>query len=101
KKSLTVFCAFLLAGSLFAQNWKKDMADPGRNFYTTQQEFYKDLQGAEKDIRKDGKNPVDAKTTKGEKEQELPGYELFKRWENYMSPRVYPSGDVRQVTRSY
>src|ERR1039458_5373203 len=99
KKSLTVFCAFLLADSLFAQNWKKDMADPGRNFYTTQQEFYKDLQQSEKELRKEGKKQT--KATKGEKEQELPGYELFKRWENYMEPRVYPSGDVRQVSRAY
>ncbi len=72
---LTVFLFFTL--SSFAQkpvNWRDMGGNKGATFYQVQQDFYKYWQG---------KTPK-----KGE------GYKVFKRWENYMTPRVYPSGNL-------
>ena len=51
------------------------MLDPSINFYETQQEFESYWQN--KTIEK-GK-----------------GWKQFKRWENFISPRVYPDGIIR------
>jgi PKD repeat protein len=99
KISILVF-ALLFAGGIKAQNWKSHMSDASRNFYDTQKEFYKEYAKKEKESRKERNTEGKTKAEKAEMEQELPGYELFKRWENYMAPRVYPSGDIRQVTRA-
>jgi PKD repeat protein len=105
KKNLFTLVSLIFVCSLQAQDWKKHMADPSRNFYTTQKEFYQDLKQVKKAMsKKKSVHDKDKAANKGEQtdmEQEMPGYELFKRWESYMIPRVYPSGDVRQVTRTY
>jgi PKD repeat protein len=85
----------LLAYGIQAQNWKAHMADPNHNFYATQKEFYKALKKEEKELRKQ------EKSGKRIGEKEAPSYEIFKRWEDYMEPRVYPSGDVKQTTRAF
>ena len=51
------------------------------NFYEVQKDFNKQWQD---------KTPM-----KGE------GYKVFKRWENYMTPRVYPSGDISLPSTTY
>ena len=69
----------LLAGILLsfqfsqAQNWVEKLQNPSENFYTVQQEFNNYWQGRS--------------INKGE------GYNVFRRYENFMEPRVYPSGD--------
>ncbi|HEV7232409.1 MAG TPA: T9SS type A sorting domain-containing protein [Bacteroidia bacterium] len=100
KQLITGLTLLFFACSVQAQNWKAHMADPSHNFYATQKEFYKDLKQVEKEMRRKNRG-TESKAEKAEMEQEMPGYELFKRWENFMEPRVYPSGDVRQVTRAW
>ncbi len=57
------------------------MQDPGRNFYATVNEF--NNYWANRPMEK-GK-----------------GYKAFRRWEAFMAPRVYPSGDVTLPTQTY
>jgi PKD repeat protein len=64
-----------------SQLWVEMMKNPNANFYETQAEF--EAYWAGKTIQK-GK-----------------GYKAFKRWEHYMKPRVYPSGDVKLPSKSY
>jgi PKD repeat protein/photosystem II stability/assembly factor-like uncharacterized protein len=61
--------------------WVKMMQNPNANFYEVQQAFYEYWQG--KTIQK-GK-----------------GYKVFKRWEAYMTPRVYPTGEMTQASQAY
>jgi hypothetical protein len=64
---------FLLFPSLlFSQSWIDLMQDPSNNFYDTQKEFEDFWEN--KTIEK-GK-----------------GWKQFKRWENFIKPRVYPDG---------
>jgi PKD repeat protein len=101
KHTHTLLVFLFLTYALQAQNWKAHMADPRHNFYSTQKEFYKDLKKKEKELRREQRWAGLSRQEKAAQEQELPGYEVFKRWENFMEPRVYPSGDVRQVTRAW
>jgi PKD repeat protein len=66
---------------LLAQEWVQMMQDPNRNFYTTLNEF--NNYWANRPMEK-GK-----------------GYKAFRRWEAYMAPRVYPSGDVTLPSQTY
>ncbi|HRH11376.1 MAG TPA: hypothetical protein PLU73_07660, partial [Bacteroidia bacterium] len=73
KKAILLFI-FLLGKITYAQEWMAQNPDE-KNFYRIQSafnEYWKD-----KDITQKGK-----------------GYKQFKRWEAYMEPRVYPSGDI-------
>src|SRR3989344_243674 len=77
---------FVLFFPMFASgqgdtNWVQLMSDPTANFY--------DVQTAFNNYWKD--RPVE----KGK------GYKQFKRWENYMEPRVYPSGDMTLPSLTY
>ena len=65
----------------FSQIWVEMMKDPNANFYDIQAEFQDHWAG--KTIQK-GK-----------------GYKAFKRWENYMAPRVYPSGNITMPSQTY
>ena len=70
---LSVFLLlFLIVNTSFSQEWVRLFNDPAVNFYNVQREFYKYW---------DGKTP--------ERGQ---GWMIFKRWENFMEPRVYPTG---------
>ena len=71
----------VISYSSFSQIWVEMMKDPNANFYDIQAEFQNYWAG--KTIQK-GK-----------------GYKAFKRWENYMSPRVYPSGNITLPTQTY
>lgn len=62
-----------LSSMIFAQDWVKKMSDPNVNFYDAQREFQEYWQGKE--------------VPKGA------GWKPFKRWEYFMEPRVYPSGE--------
>jgi PKD repeat protein len=77
---------FLFTVSIFifnnshSQTWVEMMKDPDANFYETVQEFedYWSTRTIEK-----GK-----------------GYKPFRRWQDFMAPRVYPKGDVKQANRA-
>jgi hypothetical protein len=65
----------LFPSLLFSQSWIDLMQEPSNNFYDTQKEFEDFWQN--KTIEK-GK-----------------GWKQFKRWENFIAPRVYPDGVIR------
>ena len=71
------FLSFILPLFLFSQNsnWIDLMQDPNSNFYETQTAFNNFWEG--KTIEK-GK-----------------GWKQFKRWENFIEPRVYPQGIIQ------
>jgi Secretion system C-terminal sorting domain len=62
-------------------NWVTMMQDPKSNFYEVQKAFNMYWQG--KEIEK-GK-----------------GYKQFRRWEEFMKPRVYPSGNLTLPSTTY
>ena len=87
--NLTVLIMVLSRALLISQNikntsdaersWVEMMQDPAVNFYDVQKVF--------QTYWKDKK--VSAEESENEEEG---GWQQFKRWENYMEPRVYPSG---------
>ncbi len=83
KKSLLTFVILFFVGTMFSQktDWRKMMQDSNANFYDVQKAvnkfFSKHLKEAEE-----------------ENEDAEIGYEQYKRWEAFMEPRVYPSGDL-------
>ncbi len=58
------------------------------NFYTIQEAF----KNYEKEQIKNERDLRETKVTASE--GKFPGYTQYKRWENYMEPRVYPSGNI-------
>ena len=83
-----------------AQIWKSPMANSNTNFYTIQNAFNHDMRSTLRKIEREqtkGGNSVSSskKTTNNEEsEEEMEGYLQFKRWEHFMEPRVFPSGDL-------
>jgi PKD repeat protein len=101
-------CA-ITASSVQAQNWKDPLADPNSNFYSIQSNFYAEWGAREQQNNQarqdntllndkwpsnDPASPTAAPFMKG-------GYKQFKRWEYYMEPRVYPSGDITLPSTNY
>ena len=62
-------------------DWRKGANNRNATFGQLQAKFYKDWSGK--------------KPKKGE------GYKVFKRWENFMAPRVYPSGNLALPATTY
>ncbi|MEN9999793.1 MAG: hypothetical protein RI922_2783 [Bacteroidota bacterium] len=76
--------ALLIIGlnfSGFTQDYVQMMRDPNVNFYDVQQAFNAYWEGK---IIEKGK-----------------GYKAFRRWESYMAPRVYPSGNMTLPSQNY
>ncbi len=98
-KCISHFCFIgllnLMCLNLEAQNGKMNFMDPNENFYTTQKRLNKHFKKHEREEQRERKQAQrEGKGLVAEwEEQELGGYELYKRWEAYMEPRVYPSGD--------
>jgi photosystem II stability/assembly factor-like uncharacterized protein len=72
---LTGWILAFLPCFIYAQKWVEGMQDPKGNFYKVQEDFQK--YWSTRDITEKGK-----------------GYKAFKRWENFVERRVYPSGDL-------
>ena len=72
----------------FSQDWVKKMQDPSVNFYDVQKSFNKFW---EKEEKKEKFKSFFTFRNKTEEENE--GYVMYKRWEEHVAPRVYPSGD--------
>lgn len=79
----------------FSQSWIELMNDPSVNFYTVQKAFNKYEAKYEKALKKESKREKNAasSTIGDEDEGKVPGYMQYKRWEWFVEPRVYPSGD--------
>jgi PKD repeat protein len=80
---LLLLSVFTLSGTLLnhAQSWVEMMHDPNANFYDTKAAFDSAWSGIIPDKGK--------------------GYKVFKRWEDFMAPRVYPKGKVTDASRAY
>ena len=123
--SLTAILAFTVKTAV-SQTWVEKMQDPNVNFYDVQQSFNKYYKNKEQEHRKEEARereeaakkmakkksssatpiiPVKGGSTllPGEKaEEELAGgWEIFKRWESYMTPRLYPTGDRSVMTNAW
>ena len=71
-----------------SKSWLDLIQDKNASLYDIQKAFYADPE-----------NPFSGKTIAGkEEEQENGGYEQFKRYEYFASPRVYPSGNRSQLS---
>ena len=111
KKNLFYFIATVLF-ILTTSNAKSQKSvnfnynDANENFYKTQKRFNKyfkeHVRESEHERERSGTSGITAKSVVGSNEEvELGGYELYKRWEAFMAPRVYPSGDKTQASRAY
>ncbi|MCE3258979.1 MAG: hypothetical protein K0S12_620, partial [Bacteroidetes bacterium] len=82
KKIVLVFALITMTiGAARAQKWTEMMQDPDANFYDIVKEFdnyWKD-------------RPYE----RGK------GYKAFKRWQWFVEPRVYPSGNMKFASRGY
>ena len=78
---LYLFTYFSVCFTCYSQDYVQIMRNSNESFYTVQQAFntYWDDRAMEK-----GK-----------------GYKAFKRWEAYMEPRVYPSGNMTLPSQNY
>ncbi len=79
KKGIFILVGLALGIGIKAQSWVDKMHQTNANFYEIKAEFEAYWQG--KDATEKGK-----------------GYKVFKRWENFVERRVYPSGDLSQLS---
>ncbi|HEU4718708.1 MAG TPA: PKD domain-containing protein, partial [Bacteroidia bacterium] len=95
----------LLCGNLHSQTavWKQPMDHPEMSFYQIQQQFNHDMRFKQREIEREQRRESGQQTSAGkgvsgqqgaESEEDMESYVLFKRWEDFMAPRVYPSGDI-------
>jgi len=80
-------CVICISTGLFAQNWVSMMRDPNANVHDVQTAFYQWYDQHKND------NTGNAILRNGKGEAAEEGTELFKRWEYYMVPRTFPSGN--------
>ncbi|MBA3681095.1 MAG: T9SS type A sorting domain-containing protein [Bacteroidetes bacterium] len=75
-KKFTLLLLFnFVINTFFSQDWTEKMQDPNANFYQIQADF--NNHWSTRDNTEKGK-----------------GYKAFKRWENFVERRVYPSGNL-------
>lgn len=71
-----------------AQDWLNKLKDPSVNFYEVQKSFNNYYH------QKERKKKIKRIFSFGQHiEKKTEGYIMYKRWENYVAQRVYPSGD--------
>lgn len=74
--------------------WTDLSKNRGATFYDVQKSFKKEWKGRLREMAREKR--------RGEKEkEEAAGYEVYKRWESYMAPRVYPSGNLTLPSTNY
>ena len=103
KRILIILISIISGMCLHAQPWmgapylnitnKPDSAK-FHNFYEIQKAFKLYEEAFEKKITKENNNDDEDKG-------KFPGYKQFKRWEWFMEPRVYPSGDISLASTNY
>lgn len=81
KTCLPLLLLLLSSFVSFAQDWANKMQDPHANYYEIKSDF--ETYWSTRDVSEKGK-----------------GYKAFKRWENFVAPRVYPSGDLSLLNQT-
>ncbi len=89
-KTILLILFLLFIQKLNAQPWMDKIGKGNTNFYEIQKAFY--------DYYKEKKEKGDSVDNKEEYDGE---YTKFKRWEWFMEPRVYPSGDITLPSRNW
>jgi len=80
KKAFLLLSLLICAGAVHSQSWTKNIKEKkSSNFYTYQKAFNDYWKN------KDVDNDEELNCSEG-------GWQQFKRWENFMEPRVYPNG---------
>ena len=103
KALLTTLCFLSAVHLIVGQPWmerpylkaQRSNADYVPNFYDIQKAFSR----YEKKQQRLSGFQDDPQTIKDE--GKFPGYAQYKRWENYMEPRVYPTGDITLPSQTY
>lgn len=101
---MKIYCTLILSVFTFtietySQKWTEMMNDPSVNFYDVQKEFNKWFVITEKErenekARLTRNNYSEKNYTQQNEEKEIEGsWLLYKRWEAFVAPRVYGSGD--------
>jgi PKD repeat protein len=108
KSILLLCCGLSLFAALHSQDynrWIELKNTPGTNFYTIKQAFDSAWAGREAELRSERGQAVQSGRAHEREEREnekLDGtFFQYKRWEWYMAPRVYPSGDISLTTTTY
>jgi PKD repeat protein len=93
--------AFLLHGYSSAQDWSTPLSDATKTFYQVQADFYQQWGGVEQQLFQAREDDARMQSKFGDHSAAVTpmpstrgGYKQFKRWEYYMEPRCYPSGDL-------
>jgi hypothetical protein len=96
-KSLLIIIAMSFSGNVgIAQVIKKDT-----KLENIQKPNWREFGGNRKDITFMQLQNQFKKDWEGKKPQKGVGIKVFKRWEDYMAPRVYPSGDMSLPSNTY
>lgn len=82
KSILTLISGLVITSSIAQQDWREMMQDPNANFY---------------DIKK----AADAYWSTHDKDEKGCGYKPYKRWEAFMEPRVYPTGNMYLASQTW
>ena len=97
-RKILFYLLFLLCllsnNKIIAQDWIKKMQDPTVNFYDVQKSFNK--YWSKEDHKQKFKSFF---SFKKETEEENESAILYKRWEDYVEPRVFPYGDRSLIER--
>ena len=100
-RKLTLFFVFAFFGSeIFAQDWAKKMMDPNVNFYKVQKSFNKYQKKKEREEERERRRSAFKETPGTHDEEENEGLMLYKRWEYFVEPRVYPTGDRTLMSKA-
>jgi len=91
---LSFLSSVFLFSVSYSQQWMEMLQDPSVNFYDVQKEFNKSLSRYERKLKKE-KNINNA----DKEEMKMPGFMQYKRWEWFMEPRVYPTGDRTLISK--
>jgi hypothetical protein len=97
KKIYAFFVLSFLSLNLISQKWVDKMLEPGANFYDVQKAANKDFRER---IQEEQKKAARSKIV-GQEEEKESGYEIYKRLEYFMEPRVYPSGDMTLPSQNW
>ncbi|MDX2173592.1 MAG: T9SS type A sorting domain-containing protein [Bacteroidota bacterium] len=81
KKNIFLIAFVIVISNAFSQKWVEMASEPNANLYEIQKEFYSFFK--DKDISE--------KST---------GYKVFKRWEYFVRPRVYPTGNLSVMSQT-
>jgi hypothetical protein len=101
--ALTALLLLFISATTTAQNakWQKLSSNKNATFYDVQKDFYNKWKGKIREMEREKRKANKNGKKLVENESEEAGYEQFKRWESYMAPRVYPSGNMALPSTNY